>query len=414
MKKKHFLIGTSLFCLFLFAFATVAGAADTRINTVSITIKDAGELESGCDVADVYTTTNNKEFTIDTAYFTTENSVWHSGETPQVCVELYANSGYRFSYTSKSHFELSGYGAKFKKAKIVDGGDGMELYIKLDEISGRPAQVENLYWKKNVARWDKMDEADYYEVRLYRGNSIVTTKKVSKNYYDFTSDMTKKGRYTFRVRSISKYDVTGSWSEYSDDRDVSSSEADKNQSSSGSNFPNNDWDFISPDDNFKPQSIGWLIDNGRWWYRNPDGSYTKNNWQFINNKWYYFDQNGYMCTGWLFINNRYYFTFPDGAMTTGWQFINNRWYYMDSSGAMTTGWQYLNNRWYYMDPSGAMTTGWQYINNRWYYMDSSGAMTTGWQCINNKWYFLDASGALATNTTTPDNHRVDANGVRVS
>ena len=40
-------------------------------------------------------------------------------------------------------------------------------------------------------------------------------------------------------------------------------------------------------------------ENGRWWYRNADGSYPANSWQQIGGKWYFFDAQGYMVTGWV-------------------------------------------------------------------------------------------------------------------
>lgn len=47
-----------------------------------------------------------------------------------------------------------------------------------------------------------------------------------------------------------------------------------------------------------PGSIGeWKQEaDGRWWYRNPDGSYTSGDWQLIEDKWYYFDKEGYMLS----------------------------------------------------------------------------------------------------------------------
>lgn len=48
----------------------------------------------------------------------------------------------------------------------------------------------------------------------------------------------------------------------------------------------------------------WIQDaaTGRWWYRHSDGSYTTNNWEFINGEWYYFDSAGWMITGELTLN----------------------------------------------------------------------------------------------------------------
>ncbi|MDO4326450.1 MAG: N-acetylmuramoyl-L-alanine amidase family protein [bacterium] len=431
-KKKHILLLLSALCLFLWTFASAIFAADTKINKVSITITDAGRLESGEEVGEPSAEADSEEYYIDNVSFVSDSDVWQSGETPQVCVELYANRGYRFSYTSKSHFSVSGYSASFDRAKITDGGDGLKVYINLKKVSGKPLEVENLYWQRNEARWDKMSDASKYEVRLYRGSSIVTTQTATKNRYDFTSQMTQKGRYRFRVRSISKFDVTGNWSDYSEILEVDEDDAKYNATHSNtSSTPDSGSSTTSPGNSggtpgnpstpsgntgnsgTSPIGTGWINDpqNG-WWYRNADGSYPKNTWFQINGKYYYFDNSGYMKTGWISSDNRWYFAASDGARTTGWQYINNKWYYLDGSGAMLTGWQYINNKWYYLDGSGAMLTGWQNINNRRYFLDNSGAMVMGWQNISGQYYYFDATGALVTNTTTPDGYRLDENGVR--
>lgn len=58
---------------------------------------------------------------------------------------------------------------------------------------------------------------------------------------------------------------------------------------------------------------GWKND-GRWWYQNSDGSYSKNAWLAIDGAWYYFDGNGYMLTN-QWISGEYYVGY-NGAMLT--------------------------------------------------------------------------------------------------
>lgn len=96
----------------------------------------------------------------------------------------------------------------------------------------------------------------------------------------------------------------------------------------------------------------WIQEeDGRWWYRHTDGSYTRSDWERINSIWYYFDAEGYMFVGWLN--------------------LNATWYYLDESGAMQTGWIYSNGKYYYCDESGAMQTGWVYTDGKWYYCSES-------------------------------------------
>lgn len=86
------------------------------------------------------------------------------------------------------------------------------------------------------------------------------------------------------------------------------------------------------DEDKKP--TGWIEEDGKWWYRHADGSYTKQDWESIKGKWYYFDKDGWMVTGWLKDDGIWYYLNKDGAMVTGWQLIDKKWYYFNTTGAM--------------------------------------------------------------------------------
>lgn len=58
-------------------------------------------------------------------------------------------------------------------------------------------------------------------------------------------------------------------------------------------------------------------EDGRWWYRNPDGTYPQQSWKEIKSKWYYFDGEGYMQTGWLTVDGATYYLQADGSMVSG-------------------------------------------------------------------------------------------------
>lgn len=68
---------------------------------------------------------------------------------------------------------------------------------------------------------------------------------------------------------------------------------------------------------FAQSKAQWVKQDGRWWYRHADGSYTTNDWECIDGKWYYFDRYGWMLAS-TCVN--------DG---TGW-------YALGKSGAMLT------------------------------------------------------------------------------
>ena len=53
----------------------------------------------------------------------------------------------------------------------------------------------------------------------------------------------------------------------------------------------------------KPAASGWIQEaDGRWWYRNPDGSYPADCWQLIGGRWYHFNTAGWMQTGHITVN----------------------------------------------------------------------------------------------------------------
>ena len=121
-------------------------------------------------------------------------------------------------------------------------------------------------------------------------------------------------------------------------------------------------------DTLDAQQTGWIKQDGRWWYRHADGSYTQSGWEHIGGRWYLFD--------------------ADGWMLTGWQKVGGKWYYLTDSGAMATGWVQDGGKWYWLDPdTGAMhAADVESIGGKWYAFGDSGEMQYG--------VASDSSGAL--------------------
>ena len=428
------IIKTMLGCLFLsLSISGLAGftafAAAEKIDTARITFSYEQAPKAGEAPGAVTAKTTSDQFTVESAEFTNDVDQWRLGDRPEVTVILRAAEGYRFSYTTSSHFKLSGAGSEFRRAKVLDSGARLTLEVYLKRVEGKPEQVQYLEWDGPYAMWDEVDGVKHYEVRLYRNRKLLTTVTTTKTTYDFRSNITQGGDYTFRVRGIARYDgKAGDWSDHSDESTFSDYEAARY--SNGSWVQNQRGWWYRYNNGDYPASCWKNIDNA-WYYFDRDG-YMCTGWQKIDSKWYYLESNGVMLTGWRFINGswyylepsgvmltgwrniggRWYYLNPSGAMLTGWQWINNRWYYLEPSGAMLTGWQFINGSWYYLDGSGAMVTGWLHLNGTWYYLDNSGAMFTGWHDIGGRWYFFDGSGAMYANRRTPDGHYVDGSGAR--
>lgn len=173
---------------------------------------------------------------------------------------------------------------------------------------------------------------------------------------------------------------------------------DASHKSCPNSFVSNSWarwyDFKEKISNYSI-SGQWELQDGKWWYKHSDGSYTKNGWEKINNKWYLFDSQGYMLYDWKMDGSNWYYLSDsnnDGAMKTGWIFDKNY------------------NKWYYCNADGVMLKGWQKIDDNWYFLDASGAMKTGWIKDNGKDYCLYSSGVMICNTSAYG-HIFDSNGV---
>ncbi|WP_455650054.1 N-acetylmuramoyl-L-alanine amidase family protein [Enterocloster citroniae] len=313
MKKQKAL------CLVMAAVMTVSSgftafASDTKIDKVRLEFSYGETPKSGDDIGDITVKAGGSEYYVESAEYTnSENQdTWTLGDVPEVKVELSARDGYRFSYTSKSHFTLNGCNAKFKRAKVYDSGDYIEVYAELKRIGGKLEGTSNLQWEDTVAEWDEIDGAKSYEVKLLRDEKTVTTVSTTGTSYDFAGYFNREGDYTFRVRAISTYnDKAGEWLDDSDSLSIDEDEI-ANYGGSGR----------------------WVQDGTGWWYSYDTGGYPASCWKQIDGAWYHFNSSGYMQTGWLRLDGEWYYLAGNGAMMTGWQAINGKWYYLGTDGVM--------------------------------------------------------------------------------
>lgn len=357
--------------------------ADTKINNVKITL--SGEepvVGEGIDSLDVKVP-ENAYYEVDDSFFTNEgDDEWERGTVPVYRVELRAKEGYYFSSISKSSISVSGLHGTYKSSGRLDSGDGFRVDIKLRPVSGELSDIDENYWEGKTAVWEEIDDADEYEVKLYRGTRSVTTVTTSNHRYNLYPYMNQRGDYSFKVRAISKSDGEKSaWTELSDEIYISDSSV-YTGAAPGSGGSTGGTGGMGGPGGVHAGSTGWNQNQYGWWYQLGDGNSVKNNWIFVDNDWFYLDSNGYMMTG--------------------LQFIDGRWFYLNPVSDGT---------------KGAMRTGFQNIGGVYYYFNTisdgtRGAMLTSYQNINGNWYFFDVStGAMWANRTAPNGKWIDASGV---
>lgn len=386
LKFKRILIPV-LAAVTALSLSVPAYAADQKISTVKLKVEIGEEPEAGDDVDDnpgVSISTGGDKCEIGDApeYYDTNDDEWERGEIPVIRLELDAKEGWKF--TSSTKVSVSGFHSELKSKSVKDSGKTLRVYIKLRKVGGPLDDVEDLEWSGKTAKWDDVDGANKYEVKLYRNGSSVTTITTNSERFDFYPYMTKSGDYTFKVRAISTSDGEKSeWSDESDEYYISSSEVYKGAPPTTNDYTNSS--STSGTSGSGPvssaQSTGWVQDNLGWTFWQ-NGQALRNTWLYVDNNWFYLGDNYYMMTGWIHVDNNWFYLNPVSDGT---------------KGAMKTGLQNINGAIYYLNPVSDGTKG---------------AMKTGYQLINGNYYFFDTSnGTMWFNRYAPNGKWIDANGV---
>ena len=130
------------------------------------------------------------------------------------------------------------------------------------------------------------------------------------------------------------------------------------------------------------------------------------------------------ASGWSQDASGRWWYYDGNAKIVGWVYdkSDSKWYYVDTTKGKIYGWFYDtdDSYWYYLDANtGAMLTGWQLIGGKQYYFaPAPAAATYTFDTSSSKWVYNNASnyrpyGSMYANTTTPDNHSVDADGAKI-
>ncbi len=381
-----------------------AAAKREKISSVKLKVECDKKPEAGEDVGSVQVTVSDEriEITEPAEYYDTDDDVWGWGEIPVIRLELSVKDDAKHYFSSSTKVTVSGDRSELKSKRVTHSGESLQIDIKLPKVTGVLTEPEDYYWEDREAKWSEVEGAGKYDVRLYRGNSQVTTVTTSRETYDFYPYMNKAGDYTFRVRAVGSSDgKKGEWTDKSEEYSISEEEVYKG------NKPGNTSGSGSPSHNPGQPKYGWSQDSAGWTFRMEDGNLAKGRWLFVDNNWFYLAENGYMKTGWNYVDNNWFYLNPVSDGTRG---------------AMKTGWMYVDNNWFYLNPvsdgtRGAMRTGWQEIGGARYYLNpisdgTRGAMKTGYQLIDGRYYYFDTNdGRLWLNRNTPDGRYADGNGI---
>ncbi len=345
MKKwKKLITSLTVAALLAVVCAGSALAAEDRTKISSVTITINYDVTAGDEDISLTASCSSSHYDVSEWEVTNDEGYWSAGDVPKVEITLEADDDYYFGSMSSSSVNLKGDGATYSSSRRTDSNSTLIVTVKLDAVEG-DYELESCEWLSDsspVAVWDDEEGVDSYQVRLYRNGSSVNTATTTTNrYYDFGSQITRTGDYTFRVRAYKSSSKHGEWIEsdelYVDDYMLAYIQNGNYDTLTGYSYGGGPGDggtssnpgYSGP---ASPASYGWQYDNiGGWWYLEPDGTYPRGGWLQIDGIWYCFNDVGYMRTGWI-------------------QSANGNWYYCDSSGAM------LTNTWtpdgYYVDGNG--------------------------------------------------------------
>lgn len=258
----------------LFGMSSLAfGATAEIIDDVSVDIQY--ELANGMTKSDI--DVNCDTDGVESATVTSITNVAY-GKKPKVTIKLKReDSDYKFSGLNKSSVNLTGDDATLSSVKCTSSAATIVVTLpKIGSTSETALEVTDVTWSDDedgVVEWSQADDADSYEVKFMRGNSVKSTINTTKLKYDFRSLIRSNGTGTYRVKvKAIAGSYKGEWTE-SDDFDVDDDVLDElggkssDNGSSNSNYSNN-----SSSSGNASTTGSWLKDNYGTWYCNADRS----------------------------------------------------------------------------------------------------------------------------------------------
>lgn len=230
-----------------------------------------------------------------------------------------AEDDYYFS-SSLDRIQVSGLGAECVRAERIYDKKTLVMFVRFTELNHLAGEIVNAGWSApGKAFWSCSGNPKAYDLRLYRdGRAVGGIKGTGGLSYDFQPLMQEAGVYRYQIRTVSVDGKKGDWAE-SESITISQEQAEEYQSVYRL-LPvwEEQTENVGPARITGYENTGWQeTGDGRFWYRETDGSYPQNSWSNIDGAWYFFDQDGYMCAGtYIPWGNQTFYVGEDGKMKT--------------------------------------------------------------------------------------------------
>lgn len=411
-----------------------------RIEDISLHIETGIEVGNSSWAVDV--TTDDDTYSVDGAEILNSVGEWAGGMVPKIEIILTAEDGYYFSRTGSSAFSLSGEGAEYVSASREDDNTVMNLVIRLDALDEQDLSISSAWWNKRdgSAEWERTSGAKYYQLRLYRGDSLVTsvsTRSGSDCQYSFSGSMGSTGKYRFEVRAVGAGSSKGDWEssdswslsasdssglrsgsvsgyssydDYEDDRVFNTSNSAYSEDDEGDDEGPGDDDYGSSggpgvsSSSGKKSSVSSSTGPGSTSSMTSGAPGTSGTAGSSSVSGTSSSSSGQTSTVSTSIRGTTKDSYSSGKSASGGitSDSQNCWYKDEG------GW------WYHLENGKYPYNTWELIDGQWYCFGEAGYRYHGWVEDGGQWYFCDLeSGAMLVNTQTPDGCYVGSDGVWV-
>lgn len=380
----------------------------------SISLSFDSEITTGSSSCEVDVDTEDDEYSVGGVEVLNASGVWAGGARPKLEIYLYADEDYYFSSAKESMFHFYGEDVEFVSAKRQEDNSELVLVVKLDALDEEDLDIDDVSWdtSSGTARWERVPDAMGYEVRLYRGSTLVGTETIrssSDTSYNFSGLMKQSGSYYFKVRAVGSGSAKGEWttsgklrvsssgelgaSEYDEDDEDDKEYNPSNTSSTPQEGDYSDEDFYDDDDDDDWDDDD---DDDDDWDDDDDDDDDSDDGPGSSSS-----SSSSSSSKSSSSKSRSKASDEDGisvyerAVTTGSRDIWQQDQY---------GW------WLQMEDDTYPTNAWVLVDGQWYCFNESGYLRYGWILSDGKWYYCESSGAMLVNARTPDGNYVGGDG----